>query len=64
MSTRYWIVGGEYTDTSFDTLIVGTERIAGPFACRDSALAVWRRYAAETSGLCNARFTVAQETRG
>lgn len=61
MNTRYWIIGGEYTDTSFSTLVAGTEQVAGPFTTRERALAVWRRFAAETSSLCNARFTVAQE---
>ena len=63
MSTRYWIIGGEYTDTTFETMVAGTERVAGPFACRDSALAAWRRFSDETSSQCHARYTLAQETR-
>ncbi len=40
--TRYWIVGGEYTDTSFSVLEAGRheERI-GPFDNYDEAYAVW-----------------------
>ena len=38
MRTKYWIVGGEYADTSFDRLLDGTAEIKGPFASRETAL--------------------------
>ena len=61
MNTRFWVVGGEYTDTSFNELVSGSERVMGPYSDRDAALVAWRRGAAETRGDCYARFTVAEE---
>ena len=29
MNTRFWVVGGEYTDTSFNELVSGSERCDG-----------------------------------
>ncbi len=61
MDTRFWVVGGEYTDTSFNELVSGSERVMGPYSDRDAALVAWRRVAEETRGDCYARFTVAEE---
>jgi len=61
MDTRFWVVGGEYTDTSFNELVSGSERVMGPYGDRDAALLAWRRVAEETRGDCYARFTVAAE---
>ena len=30
MSNRFWVIGGEYTDTRFSQLIDGTEQMFGP----------------------------------
>lgn len=61
MNTRFWVVGGEYTDTTFNQLVSGSERLMGPYLNRDAALVAWRRIAEETRGDCHARFTVAEE---
>ncbi|MCE2493210.1 MAG: hypothetical protein J4F40_11470 [Alphaproteobacteria bacterium] len=61
MNMRFWVVGGEYTDTSFNELVSGSERVMGPYSNRDAALVAWRRVAEETRGDCYARFTVAEE---
>ncbi|MBH62660.1 MAG: hypothetical protein CL569_09470 [Alphaproteobacteria bacterium] len=61
MNSRFWVVGGEYTDTSFDHLVTGSERVMGPYSDRDAALIAWRQVAEETRGNCYARYTVAQE---
>ena len=47
MNTRFWVVGGEYTDTSFNELVSGSERVMGPYSDRDAALVAWRRVAEE-----------------
>ena len=31
MSTRYWVVGGEYDGPDFRALVPGTEKMVGPF---------------------------------
>ena len=39
---QHWIVGGEYTDTTFATLADGTaEQRIGPFASSEAARRVW-----------------------
>jgi hypothetical protein len=60
-SKKFWVIGGEYTDSGFDSLVQGTEQMFGPYASRDDALQVWRRVADETRSLCMARFTVVGE---
>jgi len=32
MGQRYWVIGGEYSDSRFKQLQPGTEKISGPFA--------------------------------
>ncbi len=62
MRSKYWVIGGEYTDTAFDRMVEGTERVMGPFGDRQRALQVWQRMADETRSNCHARFTIAEET--
>jgi Domain of unknown function (DUF4170) len=41
-ATQYWVIGGEYTDTSFRTLTDGAaEKRVGPFASYDEARKQW-----------------------
>lgn len=61
MRTKYWIVGGEYSDTSFDRLLDGTAEVKGPFATRESAMDEWRRLASATKASCHTRYTIAEE---
>ena len=58
MTKQYWVVGGEYTDTRFETLIAGSECLVGPFESRASALRKWREMATETRSNCHARYTI------
>ena len=61
MNSKFWVVGGTYTDTSFDELVSGSERVMGPYPDRDAALVAWRRVAEETRSNFYTRFTVAEE---
>lgn len=61
MNMRFWVVGGEYTDTSFNQLVSGSERVMGPYSDRDTAMSAWRQVAEATRGDCHARYTIAQE---
>ncbi|WP_028466491.1 MULTISPECIES: DUF4170 domain-containing protein [Nisaea] len=61
MSNRFWVIGGEYTDTRFSQLIDGTEKMFGPFGDQSEARQVWDRIASETRSICTARFTIVQE---
>ncbi len=58
---RFWIVGGEYDDTSFSTLVPGTERLLGPFRTRGEAERAWREVSQNTRSFALARFTIAAE---
>ena len=41
-ATEYWVVGGEYTDTSFNRIAEGAaERRVGPFASYEEARKHW-----------------------
>ena len=61
MDMKFWVVGGEYTDMSFNELVSGSECLMGPFLDRDTALFAWRQAAEDTRGNCCIRYTVAQE---
>ena len=37
MSNRYWVIGGEFETTAFDRVLDGTQRIMGPYGCREQA---------------------------
>ncbi len=58
---RYWVIGGEYANTTFDQVVEGTERILGPFGCPKEAHRAWETIAVETRSICLARFTVVRE---
>ena len=58
---RFWVIGGEYASTAFDRVVEGTERILGPYLCRDEARKAWEEVAVETRSVCLARFTIVQE---
>lgn len=59
--SRYWIVGGEYSDTDFETIIPGTETIAGPFTSRDTVEEAWRRMSERHRSQALMRFAIASE---
>ena len=59
---RFWVVGGEYSDTGFSDLKDGTSRIYGPYESYQIALSRWRAAAEETRGNACVRFTIARES--
>ena len=58
---RYWVVGGDYSDTSFDSLVDGTGQVVGPFDDEAEAHRVWQQLATETRSACCTRFSIAEE---
>jgi len=56
---QFWVVGGEFTDTSFKQLAPGKmlER-HGPYASYKEAYKVWQERAWKTVDDCNYRFRV------
>jgi hypothetical protein len=39
---RFWVVGGEYADTSFSSLTSPSATVEGPFENEEEAKAAWR----------------------
>ncbi len=59
---RYWVVGGEYKDSSFRELVPGkTEERQGPFATYEEAHKVWAERAWATVDDAMMRFRVVGE---
>jgi hypothetical protein len=59
---RYWVIGGEYTDTSFERIAGGgAEERHGPYANRQDALATWQRLAWQTVDNAHTRYRIEQE---
>ncbi len=60
--TRYWVVGGEYADTSFTTIVGGgAEQRIGPFPSHDAAKAEWQRLAWATVDNAHVRYRIEEE---
>ncbi len=64
MTTRYWVIGGEYEDPEFRALIPGTETMAGPFDNEQKARTEWTRLTCcpERSPCATVRYSIASET--
>lgn len=62
METRYWVIGGDYADTTCRQFIDGTqaERL-GPFSCYDDARNAWKKRAWETVDTCTRRYHIQEE---
>ena len=58
---RYWVVGGEYSDTGFSEMKDGACEVFGPFASYDAARARWRAAAEATRSNACMRFAIARE---
>jgi hypothetical protein len=42
VAKRFWVVGGEYADTSFRSLTCERVTVAGPFETEEDARLAWR----------------------
>jgi hypothetical protein len=61
-SSRFWVIGGEYTCLGFERLIEGTEKVAGPFFHRSAAEAVWRRLSEADRCRAQVRYAIVAES--
>lgn len=59
MNKQYWVIGGEFSDTSFRELIDAAPQAKGPFDRYDQALSVWRALTESTRALAHVRYTIA-----
>ena len=62
MDKQYWVVGGEY-DPSFNRLVDGTQRIAGPFGNERRAETEWHRLTFRDGCCATERYHIAVEPR-
>jgi len=59
---RYWVVGGEYRDTSFSEMAQGkSEERHGPFQSYEEAHRKWAERAWATVDDANSRFRIVTE---
>ncbi len=59
---RYWVVGGEYTDTKFKTIAGGgRETRLGPFGSYQAAKDAWQARAWATVDSANTRYRIVKE---
>jgi hypothetical protein len=63
MTTRFWVIGGEYRDPAFQALIPGTEKMAGPFADEARARTEGQRLTCcpDRSPCATVRYSIAAE---
>ena len=59
--TAYWVVGGTYTDTTFQQIAGGGEEDwFGPFATYDEAKSAWAGHAWRRVDDCNNRYRIVE----
>lgn len=59
---RYWVIGGEYEDTRFETIVGGgSEQRHGPFAHYEQAKAKWQELAWSSVDNAHARYRIEEE---
>ena len=62
---RYWVVGGEYADVSFERLASGArEERHGPFQSYAEAYALWQVRARATIDDALVRFRIVEDSGG
>ena len=58
---RFWVVGGEYADTSFSTLTCDRPVVAGPFDSEAEAKRAWRAFYEREACSALTRFSIVHE---
>jgi hypothetical protein len=60
MQERFWVIGGEYSDTRFCT-VQAVATALGPYTSYAEARKVWFERSVESRPLANVRYTIAVE---
>ena len=58
---RFWVVGGEYSSTTFHSLKKGKPDVLGPFKTREEARAAWKKISDETRSCATAKYSITSE---
>ena len=59
---RFWVVGGEYSSTTFHSLKHGGRPdVFGPFKTRDEARSAWKRISEQTRACATAKYAITSE---
>lgn len=61
MGQRFWVIGGDYADPAFTTLVPGTERMSGPFCDELRARTEWQRLTFRDHCCATTRFHITVE---
>ncbi len=61
MKSRFWVVGGDYTDCNFERIVPGSEQIHGPFANENRAHTEWKRLTFRDQLPATRRYSIATE---
>ena len=61
MTTRYWVLGGEYRNCRFDEVVPGTEEISGPFPDLNRAQTEWTRLSFRDRLGATTRYVITKE---
>ena len=59
---RFWVVGGEYADTSFRALACDRPTVTGPFDSEEEAKAAWRYLYERQPCSALTRFSIVHES--
>tara|TARA_R110000824_G_C15051390_1_gene661473 strand:- start:171 stop:623 length:453 start_codon:yes stop_codon:yes gene_type:complete len=60
-SDEYWVVGGEYETTEFETPVGGEEERHGPYKTFEDAEKAWSKLAWQHVDNCNCRYRVVED---
>ncbi len=61
---QFWVIGGEFRDTSFSEIVDGAVEAFGPFPTYDTALRLWKERSQATRPLAHVRYTIAVNNLG
>ena len=58
--TFFYVIGGEFTDTSFEEVLTRSNQIHGPFRSHEEALTKWRTLSFQETGNAQVRYEIAE----
>ena len=59
---RFWVVGGEYSSTTFHSLKDGGRPdVFGPYKTREEAREAWKRVSEQTRSCATAKYAITSE---